>query len=125
MAVTTTYYTDTWRGTYDGSDLATLIARATDVVDNAIYLSGENVDDMSAGSVRDRAYKAVCAQVDYIVSCGGADAMNDTGGGSVSLGSYSYSGGQTSGSGAACALCEQARGYLLPTGLLYKGADVF
>lgn len=121
--VTADYYINEWGGRADGTEreLKTLVSRAVDVIDNAIYLSGKTV----AESTDSRVFKAVCAQADYILSCGGIDCMNENGGGSVSLGKFSYSEGSGGGSSAsACTLCEQAREYLIPTGLLYKGVSV-
>lgn len=121
--ITADYYINEWGGTFDGSEreLETLLSRASDVIDNAIYLSGKSVADSSDS----RVLKAICAQADYIISCGGIDCMNENGGGSVTLGKFSYSdGGGGSSSALPCFLCEQAETYLLPTGLLYKGVSV-
>ena len=118
-----TFYRSTWQGAFDGTDeeLSVLLSRAADVIDNEIYLSGETVEDIPE-MYSNRVYKAVCAQAEYIESSGGADGMNDVGYSSVSLGKFSYSGGSGESSGASCTVCQQARQYLLPTGLLYKGA---
>lgn len=126
----TDFYRTVWRGGFDGGDneLETLLSRAADVVNNAIYLSGEEVETISEG-YKTKVFKAVCAQADYIDGCGGAEAMNESIGGSVSLGKFSYSSG-TGGAGGAsgcnmsCKLCGQAEGYLMAAGLLYKGVNV-
>lgn len=121
--VTADYYINEWGGTFDGTEreLQTLVSRAVDVINNAICLSGKTVEESSDN----RVFKAVCAQADYIISCGGIEYMNESGGGSVSLGKFSYSEGSGGGSSvSACSLCEQAREYLIPTGLLYKGVNV-
>ena len=126
----TKFYRQKWDGGFSGTEmeLKTLLSRAADVVNNAIYLSGRTVESVPC-KLRDVVYKAVCAQADYIDSVGGIDCMNDSGGGSVSLGNFSYSDrGSASGGSSedrACRLCSQAETYLLPTGLLYKGVSVF
>lgn len=126
----TEFYRQKWDGGFSGTEkeLETLLSRAADVVNNAIYLSGEEVESVP-DELQDRVFKAICAQADYIDSVGGIDCMNESGGGSVSLGSFSYSDrGSASSSSSedrACQLCSQAETYLLPTGLLYKGVSVF
>ena len=124
------FYRTEWRGSFEGedNDLETLLSRAADVVNNAIYLSGEEVESVSE-AYKIKVYKAVCAQGDYIDSCGGVESMNESTGGSVSLGKFSYStgtGGTSVGAeNMGCKLCEQAEGYLMSAGLLYKGVNVF
>ena len=124
----TEFYLQKWDGSFSGTEreLKILLSRAADVVDNAIYLSGVDVESVP-DELKDRVFKAVCAQADYIDSVGGIDCMNDSGGGSVSLGSFSYSDRGSASGGSeerACHLCSQAESYLLPTGLLYKGVRV-
>ena len=120
------FYRQNWDGGFSGTEreLDLLLSRAADVIDNAIYISGITVKTVPL-RWQDRVYKAVCAQADYIDSIGGIDCMNDSGRGTVTLGSFSYSdwNASTSSSGA-CELCSQAESYLLPTGLLYKGVRV-
>ena len=124
------FYRTVWRGSFEGGDteLETLLSRAADVINNAIYQSGEEVECISE-VYKTKVYKAICAQGDYIDSCGGVEAMNESTGGSVSLGKFSYSSGTASASSSAesmsCKLCKQAEGYLMATGLLYKGVNVF
>ena len=127
--ILTEFYRQRWDGGFSGTDeleLKKLLSRAADVVNNAIYLSGWTVESVPY-KLQDRVYKAVCAQADYIDSCGGVDCMNESSGGSMSLGRFSYSDGSSSSGGSeerACHLCGQAEDYLLPTGLLYKGVRV-
>ena len=118
-SVSASYYRGDWHGSFSGTDaeLSVLLSRAEDAVDNAIYLSGKTVADMS---YLDAVNNAVCAQADFIDNCGGVSAMADDGVDSVSLGKFSYSAGSGGGKSAS-ALCEQAEGYLLRTGLLYRG----
>ena len=121
------FYRTVWRGSFEGGDneLETLLSRAADVINNAIYQSGEEVESISE-AYKNKVYKAVCAQADYIDSCGGIDTMNEKTGGSVSLGKFSYSEGSGGSSDdMGCKLCKQAEGYLMSAGLLYKGVNVF
>lgn len=122
------YYRTIWRGSFEGGDneLEILLSRAADVVNNSIYHSGEEVESISE-AYKIKVFKAVCAQADYIDSVGGIESMNESTGGSVSLGNFSYT---ESGSGSGsnkmgCTLCKQAEGYLMSAGLLYKGVNVF
>lgn len=121
------FYRTVWRGGFEGGDneLETLLNRAADVVNNAIYISGEEVESVSE-EYKVKVFKAVCAQADYIDGIGGVELMNEKTGGSVSLGKFSYSesaGGSSDDMG--CKLCRQAEGYLMSAGLLYKGVNVF
>lgn len=124
------FYRTVWRGGFDGGDdeRETLLSRAKDVVNNAIYLSGEEVESVSE-AYKIKVFKAVCAQADYIDSCGGIESMNESTGGSVSLGKFSYSSGtsgtRTGSDKMGCKLCKQAENYLISVGLLYKGVNVF
>lgn len=121
------FYRTEWRGSFEGGDneLETLLNRAADVVNNAVYLSGYEVEGIPE-ALKDKVYKAVCAHADYIDSCGGIESMNEKTGGSVSLGKFSYSEGAGSSSDdMGCKLCRQAEGYLMSAGLLYKGVNVF
>lgn len=123
MAVTTSYYTDTWHGSFDGSqeDLTILLDRAAGVINNSIYLSGYTVDTVPE-AFSDRVSKAICAQADYIDNLGGKETMSISDSGSMSLGKFSYSGGNTAAKSSD--ICSQARSYLIPTGLLYRGVTV-
>lgn len=124
------FYRTVWKGGFDGDDteLEALLSRSADTVNNMIYLNGEEVESVSE-ACKTKVFKAVCAQADYIDSCGGVEAMNESAGGSVSLGKFSYSTGTGNASGSndsmGCKLCRQAEGYLMSAGLLYKGVNVF
>lgn len=121
------FYKTEWHGSFDGTDeeLSRLLSRASDTVNHAIYMSGCTVEQVPE-SVRVPVYKAVCAQVDYIESCGGIESMTEGGYSSVTLGKFSYSGGATAGeqSSSAASLCTMSQDYLMPTGLLYRGVAV-
>lgn len=122
------FYLNEWQGNFNGDNdaLKVLLSRAADVVNNSIYLTGLTVETIPE-VLRTAVYKAVCAQADYIEYNGGVAAMSDNGDmSSVSLGKFSYSSGAQGSSSAKSAvqLCEQAVGYLRPTGLLYRGVRV-
>lgn len=118
------YYKTAWGGAWS-NDTPALLERSRLLVDNAVFMSGVNIST-APESVRNAFYSAVCAQTDYIMAAGGIDALSETGGASFSLGKFSYSesAGVSSGSAAYTKLCPQARAFLAPTGLLYKGVDV-
>lgn len=121
------FYRTVWWGSFEGGDneLEILLSRAADVVNNAIYHSGEEVESISE-AYKTKVFKAVCAQADYIDSIGGIETMNESTCGSVSLGNFSYTEGSGSGSDKmGCTLCRQAEGFLMSAGLLYKGVNVF
>lgn len=113
------FYRNEWHGTFDGSDeeLSQLLDRAKDIIDNAIYLSGVTVDTVP-DMHRERVYKAVCAQADYIDANGGVGSLSESGCTSLSLGRFSCSVDSTAKLEQLCIMsCE----YLYPTGLLYRG----
>lgn len=120
------FYRSEWGGIFDGTDeeLGILLRHAETVVDEAVMISGVTVS-AAPEKLRDRLYMAVCAQADSIEAAGGVYALSEnSSGGSVSLGKFSYSGGSVESSSGACALCSHAQTILRPTGLLYKGVDV-
>ena len=120
------FYTGVWKGALtDTEEIERLLARAVDVVNSEIYLTGYTVDTVP-DHVQTAVYKAVCAQADYIDGLGGVESMSDDSNmSSVSLGRYSYSAGSSSGGSdggsSATTMCDYARKLLLPTGLLYRG----
>lgn len=123
----TSFYKNVWKGNFGGTDeeLSLLLSRSCDIVDNAISLSGVTVDTIP-DVYKPRVYKAICAHADYINNTGGIDSLTDNSYNSVALGKFSYSTNLSSNNddNGALTLCPLAIGYLAPTGLLYKGADV-
>lgn len=122
----TEYYKNVWGGDFGGSDeeLAALLSRAEIIANNAVMMSGVTVET-APETLQKPLYSAVCAQADYISENGGIAALSESGfGGSVSLGKFSYSGGNAEGGGSLCGLCPQAFSLLECTGLLYKGVSV-
>lgn len=118
------FYLSEWCGE-DDAELDAVLKRAEMIVDGEIFLSGYTVRTVPE-KLRESVFGAVCAQVEYIIAAGGVAALSESGGGSVSLGKFSYSegAGGSSESASACSLCLQARNILEPTGLLYKGTVV-
>lgn len=120
------FYKDVWKGSFDGSDdeeLSLLLSRSADVVNNAIALSGYTVDTVPE-IFKERVCKAVCAHADYIDSNGGVESLTDGAYNSVSLGKFSYSADASGSKDSTVTLCPLAQGYLAPTGLLYRGAEI-
>lgn len=126
----TGFYHNQWNGSFDGTEeeLALLLSRAADIVDNAISISGYTVKTVPQ-LWHDRVYKAVCAQADFIEAQGGAESLTESPYSSVTLGKFSYTKAasnaseNTSGTSAEV-LCPLAHSYLAPTGLLYRGVTV-
>ena len=124
-----TFYKSEWGGDFGGSDeeLKALLFRAEIFVNNAVMMSGVTVET-SPEALKKPLYSAVCAQADYIAESGGVAALSElseqNSGGSVTLGKFSYSGGNAQSGGSLCGLCPQAVSLLESTGLLYKGVCV-
>ena len=119
----TEYYKNDWSGDFVGSDneLTVLLSRAEIVVNNAVMLSGITVSTVPE-ALKKTMCSAVCAKADFIAENGGLSALSEnSSGGSVSLGKYSYSGGSTESGGSLCGLCPQAAAILESTGLLNRG----
>ncbi len=120
----TEWYSGGYRGTYTpSSELAEIIPRAYDIVNNSIFMSGyeaDSVPEYMSGAVKN----AICAQVDFIYGHGGVAGLSSgESAGSMSLGSFSYSDGKAESMTAdrLSVICAQARSFLLPVGLLRKG----
>ncbi len=121
------YYKETWQGNFDGEEdeLKILLSRATDIINNKIFLSNYTVDTVPE-RMQEAVYKAVCSQVDFISNLGGIDCLTDNSFSSVALGKFNYSLGSGGGDDTSSpnSLCLSATNYLLPTGLLYVGSVV-
>lgn len=120
------FYKNNWCGSFDGTDeeLSLLLSRAADIVNNAIAFSGYTADNVP-DIFRVRVYKAVCSHADYIDNNGGLEGLTDNAYNSVSLGKFSYSANTSDNKGFdSITLCPLAQEYLVPTGLLYRGAAV-
>ncbi len=123
MAVTKAYYLEVYGG-YEYDDLEDLLKRAEQAV--RCIISAEPVPDTE----QEICYKnAVCAQAEYIGTCGGISswlACQQSGGG-FTIGSFSMSGsssgaGQGS-SGSTGDVPYYTRSWLEKGGLIYRGVD--
>ena len=129
MTVTADYYAEHWGAYADTDELTAALRRAEIIVDREIFPSGYTASTVPE-VWRTAAQNAVCAQAEFILENGGVSALSETtGGGSVSLGKFSYSGGgspagSSSGGSAVNSLCAQALALLEPTGLLYRGVRI-
>lgn len=126
MTVTAEYYSANWGSWADTDELTAALRRAEIIVDREIFPSGYSVSTVP-GTWRTAAQNAVCAQAEFILENGGVSALSETtDGGSVSLGKFSYSGGNSGSSGGSAvnSLCAQALALLEPTGLLYRGVSL-
>lgn len=119
MAVTVTveYYNNTYHGAaFD--DIATILQRAQDVIDNIISCEPQ-------GSYQTEHYmKAVCAQAEYIGNAGGTASWSAASSGtSFTIGSFSMSGVSGTGAGSltSTAACALSQGYLESAGLMCRG----
>ncbi|MBE6855877.1 MAG: hypothetical protein E7500_00395 [Ruminococcus sp.] len=121
------FYKNVWHGSFDGADeeLTQLLSRASDIVDNAICMSGYTVSTVPE-IYGERVKKAICVQTDHIIFLGGIESITEGSYSSVSLGKFSYSDNASgeSKNSSATSLCDLAENYLLPTGLLYRGVSV-
>lgn len=119
-----TWYSGEYRGSYvPAEELETLLPRAYDIVNNAIYLSGYIAEEVPA-YVMEAIKNAICAETDYLYGHGGIEGLSSgESAGSMSLGAFSYSDGKAESMTAdrLSVVCAQARSFLLPTGLLRKG----
>ncbi len=118
MAVTVTveYYCNTYHGAaFD--DIATILQRAQDVIDNIISCEPQ-------GSYQTEHYmKAVCAQAEYIGNAGGTASWSAASSGtSFTIGSFSMSGVSGTGALTSTAACALSQGYLESAGLMCRGA---
>ncbi|WP_035052815.1 head-tail connector protein [Carnobacterium pleistocenium] len=71
---------------------------------------------------QERVKEAVCAQIEFLAENGELSSTVSNGGGSVSIGSYSESGG--SADSKKVLFADNVDGFLWPTGLLYGGIGV-
>lgn len=105
------FYLNEYGGT-EYPDLDKLLKRAESIIDCYVITPVETWQQVYFD-------KAVCAQAEYIGSMGGTEAYASLSGvSSVSIGSFSMSGGAvTSGSSEAVKPCPAATGYLERGGL--------
>jgi hypothetical protein len=109
-----TYYRSTFYGRPcpDDAELTRLLSKASDDID--LYTNFAFTFSELSLSMQEFIKKSTCAQAEnYVINGDGLDSCN-----SLSLGSFSISGGTTSQIGS---LCDNALKYLSHTGLTYRG----
>lgn len=122
MTVDSKYYVDVYGGEMF-EDINRLLRRAEDVISCVITQEPEN-------AMQETYYKkAICAQAEYIGLCGGVAAWQATmsrNGVSVTVGSFSMSGGGSSDGSSAQSngIAPDALKFLEKGGLCYRGAAV-
>lgn len=121
MTVDSKYYVDIYGGEMF-EDINRLLRRAEDVI---ICITTQKPE----GIMQETYYKkAICAQAEYIGLCGGVAAwqMTSSNGVSFTVGSFSMSGGVSSGDGSSQSneIAPDALKFLEKGGLCYRGAAV-
>lgn len=103
------------------AELEAVLEAAVQVIS---YHTNDRIKDYDSFSAetRERICKAVCYEADYILANGGVDFLNGAMPESASIGSFSYSlGNSGNGEKTPIALCNISLTFLLPTGLCYRG----
>ena len=126
------YYNNIYKGVKIENDLNTILERASDIVrQNCAYA----IDDIGKLPyfMQENLKKAVCAQAEFMEMNGGSEAFasgNVSSGAGFSIGKFSMSGGNSSGSASDISGKISERNspemlaYLDAVGLLYRGVDV-
>lgn len=128
--ITKEYYENEYKGTpiQDGETFDRLAARATDIVDmlTNFYLLGSELSKWPA-LIQGQIKKATAAQVEYLLTHGEDKAMGAGDYGQVSAGNFSYGdkAGKESLSREEQMTSVAVINHLEPTGLLYRGVDVY
>lgn len=120
------YYTDVYKGAEVDDDLDVLLDRASDIVRQHTLYCLDNIE-IFPESIQENIKKAVCAEAEYISSCGGSDSLNSDSVPSFSIGKFSMTGGGKSSSGSSASPLPAAPmmlSYLEAAGLLYRGGGV-
>ena len=120
------YYTDIYKGAEVDDDLDVLLGRASDIVRQHTLC---RIDDIEAlpGFMQENIKNAVCAEAEYISSCGGLESLNSDSVTSFSIGKFSMTSGEKNSSGSASSPLPAAPlmlSYLESAGLLYRGAGL-
>ena len=117
-----TFYTEIYKGAEVDDDLDALLDRASDIVrQHTLY----RLDDIGIfpESIQENIKKAVCAQAEYIGSCGGLESFNSGSIPSFSIGNFSMtgSGKNSSGNSSPASAAPLMISYLESAGMLYRG----
>ena len=126
------YYNNVYKGVQAENDLSALLERASDIVrQNCLYV----IDDIEAlpSFMQENLKKAVCAQAEFMEMNGGIEAFasgNASSGTGFSIGKFSMSGVNSSGSSGGISGKISGRNspdmlaYLEAIGFLYRGVGV-
>lgn len=131
MYITKAEY-EQYAGAFDGTEqeFDRLAEKASDIIDAATSHMVPNRGGLDGfvPFVKTQVTKAAAAQIEHMVAMGGWQAIVEDQAGdldNVRLGSFSYgAGNKHSGGGLSSMLSGVARGYLAPTGLMYRGVGV-
>ena len=125
MYVDADYYNSTYGGVAisDADFLTKLIKRAERDIN---VLTQYRITDFSKLTMfqQERVKEAVCAQIEFLSENGELASTVSNSGGSVSIGSYSESGGSSSSSSNESLFADNVKNFLWATGLLYGGIGV-
>ncbi|MCU5722785.1 hypothetical protein OCB01_20120 [Bacillus cereus] len=122
------YYKNDYEGISIEDDflLERLIKRACSQIDilTGFKLKGRDINALPS-FIKDNVKLAVASQVEYLAINGEHSATIQEGSDSFRIGNYSESGGGSkSSSEGQVKYADDVRGYLLPTGLLYKVVNI-
>lgn len=121
--ITPDYYKNEFKGLeVPEGELERYIERASDAVDQVTnyVLYGRELERF-AMFIQDQVKKATAAQVEYFVVNGGPVSVGELS--QVSAGNFSYT--EKDGGGKSKRVSPEALNYLRPTGLLYRGIEVY
>lgn len=124
MYVDETYYKDTFCGEpVDPADFQALCERAGELIEELTLYRLTPVTFLAMPkTVQELVKKAVCAQIEYLDTNGGADLDNGEGIQSAALGKFNYSrSAGANGSAEQSRFSPRAERILWPTGLTYRG----
>lgn len=118
------YYRDVYKGVVvDTSIFPKLEARASDVIDqitsHKIAMSTNKLADYPV-FIQEQVKKATASQVEYLLLNGGESAVHGGSPSSVNIGNFSYQEGDDN-----HVVSPAVIGHLQPTGLLYRGVNVY
>ena len=124
MYVDESYYYDTFNGeSVESADFPGLCRRAGELIEElTLYRLTETGFLVMPVEMQTAVKNAVCAQIEYLDSNGGAEMDMGNGMSGATLGKFSYSGASSgSGSTEQSIFSPRAERILWPTGLTYRG----
>ena len=117
------FYTEIYKGAEVDDDLDVLLDRASDIVRQHTLYCLDNIE-IFPESIQENIKKAVCAQAEFIGSCGGLESLNSNNIQGFSIGNFSMTGGgkNSSGNSSPASAAPMMISYLESAGMLYRGA---